>query len=125
HGMSEPATVAAAAEAIAHLDIPFAVTVVAPITDHAVGGNATRPGDVLRPVKGPTIEVLNAGAEGRLILADGLGVASSAEPDLMIDVATLTGAMHVSLGDKVAGYFASDADTADLLRTAASRAGER
>lgn len=123
--MSGAAIVAAAAEAIAHLGIPVAVTVVAPLTDNAVGGNATRPGDVLRPVKGPTIEVLNTDAEGRLILADGLGVASAAEPDLMIDVATLTGAMHVSLGDKVAGYFASDADTADLIRTAASRAGER
>src|SRR5690606_19875116 len=83
--MSGAAIVAAAAEAIAHLGIPVAVTVVAPLTDNAVGGNATRPGDVLRPVKGPTIEVLNTDAEGRLILADGLGVASSAEPDLMID----------------------------------------
>ncbi|HEX6946827.1 MAG TPA: leucyl aminopeptidase [Acidimicrobiia bacterium] len=123
--MSGAAIVASAAEAIAELDIPISVTVVAPLTDNAVGGNATRPGDVLRPVKGPTIEVLNTDAEGRLVLADGLGVASEAEPDLMIDVATLTGAMHVSLGDKVAGFFASDTGTAELVRTAASRAGER
>ncbi|MFO7300414.1 MAG: leucyl aminopeptidase [Actinomycetes bacterium] len=122
--MSGAAIVVAAAEAIASLGIPVAVTVVAPLTDNAVGGNATRPGDVLRPVKGPTIEVLNTDAEGRLILADGLGVASMEDPDLMIDVATLTGAMHVALGDRVAGYFASDPEAGELIRTASSRAGE-
>lgn len=123
--MGGAAAVAAAASAIAELSIPVALTVVTPLTDNAVGGNATRPGDVLRPVQGPTIEVLNTDAEGRLILADGLGVALRSDPDLMIDVATLTGAMHVSLGDKVTGFFASDPEAGATVRDAASRAGEK
>ncbi len=122
--MGGAAAVAAAAGAIAELGVAVSVTVVAPITDNAVGGDATRPGDVLRPVKGPTIEVLNTDAEGRLILADGMGVALSHEPDLMIDVATLTGAMRTALGDKVTGFFATDSDVSSLVRDAASRAGE-
>ncbi len=122
--MGGAAAVAAAAGAIADLDVPVSVTVVAPITDNAVGGNATRPGDVLRPVQGPTIEVLNTDAEGRLILSDGMGVALRHEPDVMIDVATLTGAMRTALGDKVTGFFATDADVSSLVRDAASRAGE-
>ncbi len=122
--MGGAAAVAAAAGAIAELGLGIAVTVVTPITDNAVGGNATRPGDVLRPVAGPTIEVLNTDAEGRLILADGLGVALRHEPDILIDVATLTGAMRVALGDKVTGFFATDETVSSLLRDAASAAGE-
>ncbi|HSM45348.1 MAG TPA: M17 family peptidase N-terminal domain-containing protein, partial [Acidimicrobiia bacterium] len=95
--MSGAAAVSAAAIGIARLGIPIDVTVIAPLTDNAVGGDATRPGDVLRPVDGPTIEVLNTDAEGRLILADGLGIAKRYEPDLTVDVATLTGAAAVAL----------------------------
>lgn len=122
--MAGAATVVAATSAIARLGIPLKVTTVTPLTDNAVGGNATRPGDVLQPGTGPSIEVLNTDAEGRLVLADGLGVVRRFEPDLIVDVATLTGAMRVALGDKVAGLFASDPDTASRVLTAASRAGE-
>ena len=122
--MAGAATVVAATSAIARLGIPVKVTTVTPLTDNAVGGNATRPGDVLQPGTGPSIEVLNTDAEGRLVLADGLGVARRFDPDLIVDVATLTGAMRVALGDKVAGLFASDPDTASRVLTAASRAGE-
>jgi leucyl aminopeptidase len=116
--------VSAATVAIARLGIPVRTTTVVPLTDNAVGGKATRPGDVLRPVAGPTIEVLNTDAEGRLILADGLGIVQRYEPDLIVDVATLTGAAHVALGDKVAAVFASDDDVAGSILGAASRAGE-
>lgn len=122
--MGGAAAVAAATEAIASLGLPVAVTMVTPLTDNAIGGNATRPGDVLRPVDGPTIEVMNTDAEGRLILADGLGVVRRHSPDLIVDVATLTGAIRVALGDKIAGFFATDEDTAGQVRSAASRAGE-
>jgi leucyl aminopeptidase len=122
--MSGAAIVAAATIAIARLGLPIRVTAVAPLTDNAVGGNATRPGDVLRPVSGPTIEVLNTDAEGRLILADGLGVIRRFEPDMIIDVATLTGASRVALGDKIGAVFGSDSDVADAILAAASRAGE-
>ena len=122
--MSGAAAVMAAALAIAEIEIAVNVTVVAPLTDNAVGGDATRPGDVLHPVSGPTIEVLNTDAEGRLILADGLGVARTYEPDLIVDVATLTGAVSVALGREIAAVFASDQDVADSVLAAAERAGE-
>jgi leucyl aminopeptidase len=75
-------------------------------------------------VAGPTIEVLNTDAEGRLILADGLGIVRRHEPDLIIDVATLTGAARVALGDKIAAVFGSDSEVATTVLDAASRAGE-
>jgi leucyl aminopeptidase len=122
--MSGAAVVAAATIGIARLRLPIRVTAVIPLTDNAVGGNATRPGDVLRPILGPTIEVLNTDAEGRLILADGLGVIGRYEPDLVIDVATLTGAARVALGDRIAAVFGSDSDVASRVLAAAARAGE-
>jgi leucyl aminopeptidase len=122
--MSGAAVVSAATIAIARLGLPVRVTAVAPLTDNAVGGRATRPGDILRPVSGPTIEVLNTDAEGRLILADGLGLVRRHEPDLIVDVATLTGAARVALGDKIAAVFGSDSEVASTVLEAASRAGE-
>ncbi|MFQ5524130.1 MAG: leucyl aminopeptidase [Acidimicrobiia bacterium] len=122
--MAGAAAVVAATVAIARLGLPVRVTTITPLTDNAVGGDATRPGDVLRPVDGPTIEVTNTDAEGRLILADGLGLARRYQPDVLVDVATLTGAAHVALGDKYAAAFVSDPDLAEKVLTAASRAGE-
>ncbi len=122
--MAGAAVVSAATIAIAQLGLPINVTCITPLTDNAVGGDATRPGDVLRPVDGPTIEVLNTDAEGRLVLADGLGLARTYEPDLTVDVATLTGAARVALGDKIAAVFGSDSEVASAVLQAASRAGE-
>jgi leucyl aminopeptidase len=122
--MSGAAAVAAATIGIARLGLPIRVTAVMPLTDNAIGGNATRPGDVLRPISGPTIEVLNTDAEGRLILADGLGVIRRYEPDLVIDVATLTGAARIALGDRIGAVFGSDSETGGRVLAAASRAGE-
>lgn len=122
--MAGGAAVAAAVIAIARLGLTVRVTCIVPMTDNAVGGNATRPGDVLTPMTGPTIEVLNTDAEGRLILADGLGLALGAEPDFVVDMATLTGAARVALGDKIAAVFGSDRDVAGQVLGAASRAGE-
>jgi leucyl aminopeptidase len=122
--MSGSAIVVAATIAIANLGLPIRITCITPITDNAVGGDATRPGDVLAPVEGPTIEVLNTDAEGRLILADGLGLAKRHEPDFTVDVATLTGAARVALGDKISAVFGSDGDASIKVLEAASRAGE-
>lgn len=122
--MSGAAITAAAAIAIARLGLSVKVTCITPLTDNAIGGDATRPGDVLRPKDGPSIEVLNTDAEGRLILADGLVIARAVDPDLIVDVATLTGAARVALGDGIAAVFGSDSDTAGVVLDAASRAGE-
>jgi leucyl aminopeptidase len=122
--MSGAAVVAAATIGIARLELPVNITTITPLTDNAVGGDAIRPGDVLRPVDGPTIEVLNTDAEGRLILADGLSLAKRYEPDLTVDVATLTGAAAVALGKEVSAVFGSDREVAEQVLEAASRAGE-
>ena len=122
--MAGAAAVLAATIGIARLGLPVDVTAIAPLTDNAVGGDATRPGDVLRPVDGPTIEVLNTDAEGRLVLADGLGLAKRFEPSFTVDVATLTGAAAVALGKQVAAVFGSDRDVAGQVLDAAARAGE-
>jgi leucyl aminopeptidase len=122
--MAGAAAVTAATIGVARLGLPIRVTTITPLTDNAVGGNATRPGDVLRPVAGPTIEVLNTDAEGRLILADGLGLAKRFAPDLTLDVATLTGAATVALGKQVAAVFGSDTGVAAQVLAAADRAGE-
>lgn len=123
--MSGAAAVFGAVQAIAALAIPIRVLGITPLTENMPGGGATRPGDVLRARNGKTIEVLNTDAEGRLILADGLALAAEEEPDLIVDVATLTGACHVALGDKIAGAWSNDREALDKVLAAAARTGER
>jgi leucyl aminopeptidase len=88
------------------------------------GGRATKPGDVLTIRNGKTIEVLNTDAEGRLVLADGLSLAAELEPDAIIDLATLTGACVVALGNAMAGLFGNDEAFAARVTAASARAGE-
>ena len=101
--MSGAAAVIGAMAAIARLRLPVKVLGLAPLTDNMPGPLATKPGDVLTTRNGKTIEVLNTDAEGRLILADALAYAVEHGPDLMVDLATLTGACKVALGDTIAG----------------------
>jgi leucyl aminopeptidase len=96
-----------------------------PATDNMPAGDATRPGDVLRIRNGKTVEVLNTDAEGRLVLADALSLASEAQPDAIIDLATLTGAVEIALGSQVAGLMGNDEAWLDEVQAAADRAGER
>ena len=109
---------------IAALGLPVKVLGIAPLTENMPGGRALRPGDVLRARNGKTIEVLNTDAEGRLVLADGLSLAAEQKPDLIVDLATLTGACVVALGEKIAGLFGADDPTA-RVQAAADAAGER
>jgi leucyl aminopeptidase len=95
-----------------------------PITDNMTGGDATRVGDVLTIRNGKTVEVLNTDAEGRLILADGLSLASEEAPDAIVDLATLTGACMVGLGDRIAGLMSNHDGWRDQVQAAATAAGE-
>ena len=97
--MSGAAAVLGAMQAIALLNVPANVMAVAPCTENMPGGNATKPGDVVYAMDGQSIEVLNTDAEGRLILADGVAYARQQGCATLIDVATLTGAMSVALGN--------------------------
>jgi leucyl aminopeptidase len=96
-----------------------------PMTDNMSGGDATRPGDVLTLRNGKTVEVLNTDAEGRLILGDALALATEAAPDAIVDLATLTGAVEIALGTRVAGLLGNDDGWSGQVADAAARAGER
>jgi leucyl aminopeptidase len=123
--MSGGAAVIAAMGAIARLKPAIDVTGVVPATENMPGGSATKPGDVLRAMSGKTIEVINTDAEGRLILADGLAYARQQSPAAIVDVATLTGAISVTLGNVAMGAMTnSDALYAHIQR-AAEAAGEK
>ncbi len=123
--MSGAAAVIAAMKAVAELQLPVKVLGIAPMTENMPGGGATRPGDVLTARNGKTIEVLNTDAEGRLVLADGLSLAAEHSPDLIIDIATLTGTCKAALGEHIAGLFSDDDGAAEKVLAAAGRAGER
>jgi len=123
--MGGAAAVIGAMSVLGDLHVPCKVKAWVPMTDNMLGGDATRPGDVLRIRNGKTIEVLNTDAEGRLILADGLSLASEAKPDAIVDLATLTGACMVALGPKIAGLMSNDDDWAAQIEAASSATGER
>ena len=101
--MAGAAAVLAAFSALDAVQPPVRVRGYLPLTDNMPGGDATRVGDVLRIRNGTTVEVLNTDAEGRLVLADALALATEDEPDAIVDLATLTGACMVALGMKIAG----------------------
>jgi leucyl aminopeptidase len=121
--MAGAAAVAQATFAIAALGLPIKVSTFLPMAENMVSGSSVRPGDVLSMYGGTTVEVLNTDAEGRLVLADALVRATEQKPDVILDVATLTGHMVVALGDRVAGVLGSE-DVVDDVLAAATTAGE-
>jgi leucyl aminopeptidase len=121
--MAGAAAVVNATFAIADLGLPVQVTTYAALAENMLGGSAMRPGDVITIHGGTTVEVLNTDAEGRLVLADALVMATEQKPDAILDVATLTGAMVVALGDKISGVMGGDDVVADVL-SASATAGE-
>lgn len=123
--MSGAAAVLAAMSVLDALDVKAKVVAYVPMVENMPSGSAIRPGDVLRIRNGKTVEVLNTDAEGRLILADGLVRAVEDGADAIVDVATLTGACVVALGEKVAGLMGNRDPFVDQVRGAAERAGER
>lgn len=123
YDMCGAATALAVLRGVAAIGAPVKLTAWLCIADNMPSGRATRPGDVLRMLDGTTVEVLNTDAEGRLVLADGLVAASREQPDLLIDVATLTGAITIALGTRHAGVMGDDEAVAEYLAAAAD-AGE-
>ena len=123
--MGGAAAVVATLRAVADLGLPIRVTVLAAMAENMPSGTAQRPGDVLTQYGGRTVEVLNTDAEGRLVLADALAYADAVlAPDAVVDVATLTGAMPVALGKRLAGLFSSDDALAAELEQASVHSGE-
>lgn len=117
--MAGAAAVVASIAAIAALKVPVNVTAWMPSAENMPSGAAIRPSDVLRIYGGRTVEVLNTDAEGRLILADAIVRGSEEKPDVMVDVATLTGACIVALGTRTSGVMSNDDDLrASIVRLA-------
>jgi leucyl aminopeptidase len=121
--MAGAAAVVQATFAIAALGLPVKVSAFAPMAENMLSGSAIRPGDVVTIYGGTTVEITNTDAEGRLVLADALARATELGPDVILDVATLTGAMVVALGDKVAGVMGTEEIVERVLAASAS-AGE-
>ena len=123
--MTGGAVVLATMAALADVDCPVRVVGLVAAAENAISGSALRPGDVIRHHGGRTTEVGNTDAEGRLVLADALAYAvAELEPAAVVDVATLTGAVKVALGQQVGGLFATDDALAAALDAAGARAGE-
>jgi len=122
--MAGAAAVVAATVAIAQLGLPIQVTAFACLAENMPSGSATRPGDILTMRDGQTVEVHNTDAEGRLVLADGLVLAAETKPDLIVDVATLTGACMVALGMRTTGILTNDDELAEQVFAASRTAGE-
>ena len=111
--------------AAAALELPVHVHVVTPVVENAVAGNATRPGDVVAAKNGKTVEIENTDAEGRLILADALCYAEDLGVDRIVDVATLTGACLIALGDEIAAVLSSDEETKQMILESSKLRGEK
>ncbi len=113
--MGGAANVLGLASMIMAARLPIRLRVLIPAVENAIAGNSFRPGDVLQSRKGLTIEIGNTDAEGRLVLADALALADEEAPEILIDMATLTGAARVALGPDLAPLFTHDGGLADAL----------
>ncbi len=122
--MGGAAAVLAAMQAVAALRPVLNVVGYLPLAENMPSGTAQRPSDVITIFGGTTVEVLNTDAEGRLVLADALARSAADSPDLLVDVATLTGAQLVALGPRISGVMANDDDVRDGVVDAFQRAGE-
>lgn len=123
YDMTGSATAFSAVLAAAQLQLPIRVTAWLCLAENMVSSTAVKPGDVVKARNGKTIEVVNPDAEGRMVLADGLSAASEEQPDLIIDVATLTGAARIALGTRYAALMGTAQGVA-IAEVAAEEAGE-
>ena len=123
YDMTGAATSFQAVVAIAKLGLPVRVSAWLCLAENMPSGTAQRPDDVIKIRNGKTVEVLNTDAEGRLVLADGLSAAAETKPDLIVDVATLTGAATIALGNRYAGLMGDD-EAISLVKEAAKSSGE-
>lgn len=123
--MSGAATVLGAVRTAAQLGLKVNVTAVAPVAENSIDAHSYKPGDVYRSYSGKTVEITNTDAEGRLILADAMSYAvKNLHPSCMIDVASLTGAIVVALGEEIAGLFAASEPLSQELMQASAATGE-
>ncbi len=123
--MCGAASVLGTLKAVAEMKLPINVVGIIPATENMPGGRATKPGDIVTSMSGQTIEILNTDAEGRLILCDALTYAERFEPDVVVDIATLTGACVIALGHVASGLFSNNEAIAKELIAAGDTANDR
>jgi len=123
--MCGAASVFGTVSAVAEMKLPVNLVGIVPATENLPDGEASKPGDVVTSMSGQTIEILNTDAEGRLILCDALTYADRFKPDVVVDIATLTGACVVALGHHTTGLLSNDQDLADELLEAGQTSGDR
>jgi leucyl aminopeptidase len=125
HDMAGGAAVIGAMQTVAALGLPLRVVAIIPFTENLPSGKAYKPGDVIQSLSGLNIEVINTDAEGRMVLADALTYAGRYQPQAIVDLATLTGACIVALGDNVAGLMSTNEDLQARVQNAAEESGEK
>ncbi len=125
HDMAGAAAVIAAMRAVAEDEPPLKVVGLVPLVENLPSGTAVKPGDIVTMTNGTTVEIDNTDAEGRLLLADALAYSTRFNPDLVLDLATLTGACKIALGGELAGLFANDDALAQQLERLGRTTGER
>jgi leucyl aminopeptidase len=123
--MAGGAAVIAVMSALRHFRPGVRVVGLVPSSENVIGSDAYRPGDIVRMAAGRTVEIVNTDAEGRLLLADALHYARRFEPDAVIDIATLTGAIVIALGAQISGLFANDDALEEAVEEASEESGDR
>lgn len=123
--MSGAACMLSTLQAVAELELPLHIKVVIPTAENMVSGTSYRPSDIIKTLSGKTVEVIDTDAEGRLILCDALTFAERFKPEVIVDVATLTGAIITSLGHHLSGLFGNDQALVDELLKAGTQSTDR
>ena len=123
--MCGAASVLGTFKAVSQMQLPIHLVGIIPASENLPDGNASKPGDIVTSMAGKTIEILNTDAEGRLLLCDALTYAKRYEPEVIIDIATLTGACVIALGNHASGLYSNDAALAKALLTAGEATGDR
>jgi leucyl aminopeptidase len=125
HDMAGAAAVVAAMRKVSEDQPPLKVVALVPLVENLPSGSAVKPGDIVTMANGTTVEVENTDAEGRMILADAMAYSARFHPDVLVDIATLTGACMIALGSELAGLFSNDDALAQQLERLGRRTGDR
>ncbi len=125
YDMSGGAAVLGIFKAVSELRMPLHLIGILPATENLPGGSATKPGDIVRAINGKTVEIINTDAEGRLIIADAIGYAKRFKPKAIIDVATLTGACTVALGNEAIAMMGNDRSLLEKIKRSSENTNER
>jgi leucyl aminopeptidase len=123
--MCGAASVLGTFKAVSQMQLPIHLVGIIPASENLPDGNASKPGDIVTSMAGKTIEILNTDAEGRLLLCDALTYAKRYAPEVIIDIATLTGACVIALGNHASGLYSNDAALAKALLAAGEATGDR